>query len=424
MQKLTKQKYFYYIAFMLMASAYLPLVFNNLPPYIRSHHLWTIIWISSILIFNPSVLLSKTIGYLLIYGLFLFVATKTIWSSMDDWNYQMLYMEFYEIGTGISVIAYFIKSKDYLGLARITKWTIFYLFITSIMTIISSAIDPMYARNMVGLGVDTLETERIAILSFRRFGGGSYSTAGAFMSLFPIILYYYKNIKMSLISKRNLIILSILIFLALLGMQIFANILIAIAVGCIGLFGIEKMKQSILVLGLFFLIYITIPKDIVINSLNSMGDYFYDGSELNYKIKDFALFIELGGEIDANTGAGGRVERYPMLIETFIKSPILGCFFFSDEYGNGYKSEGGHLYWMNKLTITGIVGLFFFLLIIYNFFKKNIILFNSTYKLYYILASFSILSLGLMKAIAGRDTWYAFFILLPGLYYLPLLKNK
>jgi hypothetical protein len=102
----------------------------------------------------------------------------------------------------------------------------------------------------------------------------------------------------------------------------------------------------------------------------------------------------------------------------------LDVIFFSDESGNGYKPEGAHLHWMNKLTTNGIIGLIVFLLIPYNFIRNNLRLFDPTYKFYYILASLSILSYGLIKQLGGRDTWYAFFIILPGLYYLPLLKIK
>ena len=425
MQPITKQKYFYYIAFMLMATTFLPLVFNNLPPFIRSHHLWTIIWGISLLVFNPKIFLNKAMLYVLAYGFFLFLATETILSSIDDWNHTRLFFEFYEIAIGLSVITYFLQNKDYIRLAKITKWAIFFLFITAIMSIISSAINPMYARNIVGISSIEIESEREAILSFKRYGGGNYSTAAAFMCLFPVFIYYYKNIEISLISKKKLVVFSIIVFLALLSMQIFGNILIAVAFGVIAVFGMRKMKLSILVISLFLSILLIIPKEIYVKSLVSVGDYFIKDSDLNYKLRDLATFIETGGDIkDNSSGVGARAERYPILMETFVKSPVLGCYFLSDLSGNEYKGEGAHLHWMNKLTVTGIIGLIIFLLIPYKFIKNNLYQFNSTYKFYYILASISILCYGLIKQLGGRETWYTFFILLPGLYYLPLLKNR
>jgi len=423
MQNLTKQKYFYYIALMLMASTFLPLVFNNLPKGFRSHHLWTIIWGVSLLVSHPRIFFSKQMIYIYSYGLLLLIASQTIWRNMDYWNAKVLFNEFYQIAIGVSVVSYFFQSKDYLGLAKITKWSLIFLFITAIMTLVSAAIDPLYSRNMTSATLITDIYERETILSFKRFGGGGYSTAGAFMCLFPICIYYYKNKKIGNISQKQLIVFFGIIFLGLLGMQIFGNILIAVLGIIIALMGMKKMKQTIFIIGLFLTIIIVTPKKVYINSFLSISGLFKPNSDIGFKLNDMATFIETGASIDNTTAAAGRAERYPMLMETFVKSPLLGCYFLSDEYGNGYNAEGGHLHWMNKLTITGIIGMIIFLLIPYYFIKNSLRYFNSSYKFYYILASFSILCYGLIKVIAGRETWYAFLILLPGLYYLPLLMK-
>lgn len=410
---------------MLMASTYLPLIFNNLPPIIGSHHIWTIIWGISLLIFNPKIFLNKTIVYLLAYGLILFLAIETIWSNIDDWNHKRLLFEFYEITIGLSVAIYFLQSKDFISLAKIAKWSLIFLCITAIMSIISSIIDPMYTRDLTGLAAITDESERATILGYKQYGGGTYSTAGAFMCLFPILIYYYKNIKTSLISKKQIITISVILFLALLGMQIFGNILIATLFSIIAIFGMKKIRQSILVIVLFFSFTFIIPKVMYVKGLQSVSDYFEKKLELNYKINDLAIFIESDANIRDNTTATGkRIERYPILFKTFVKRPLAGCYFFSDKSGNGYNGEGAHLYWMNKLTITGIVGFVLFVFISYRFIKNNLGFFDSTYKFYYILASLSILCYGLIKVVGGRETWYAFFIILPGLYYIPLLRKS
>ena len=337
---------------MLMASTFLPLVFNNLPPLIRSHHLWTITWSISLLLFNPRIFINKIMVYLFVYGLFLFLATETIWSSIDDWNYKRLFMEFYEIAIGVSVITYFFQSKDYINLAKITKWSIVFLLITAIMSIISSSIDPMYARNLTGLAAVT-KAERESALSLQHYGGGTYSTAGAMMCLFPIFIYYYRNIKICLIPKIYIIIFSILVFFALLGMQIFGNIIIAIIFCIIALMGMKKIRQSILLIFLLFSVTLFIPRDLYINTSRSLSSLFSEDSELNSKFRDLALFFETSPHIKENSSdLGKRIERYPMLIKTFNKSPLFGCYFFTDETGNEYNLDGAHLHCMNKLTVT------------------------------------------------------------------------
>lgn len=406
---------------MLMASTFLPIVFNNLPPYLGSHHLWTILWILSLLIFSPKVLLNRQIAYLILYGLLLLIALETIWATMDQWNRTTLIKEFYQIFIGFSVFIYFSHHKDYINLARIAKWSIIFLTITAIMSIVSSIIDPMYARNLTGLLDISSEKERAIVLSYQKYGGGNYSTAGAFMSLFPLLVYYYKNNSFSLYSKKTIFLLSIIFFLALIGIKIFGNILIAILFGILALSGMKKMRYTIMIISSVIFLAIIIPKETYGKILHETSEHFEKKSILNSKISDLAYFIENEQNIESNSGVSGRLARYPMLVKSFEKSPIFGCYLVQDSL---YKPAGAHLYWMNRLTIFGIVGFLIFMNIPLSFIKTNLKDFTSTYKFYYILASLAIISYGLMKAIAGRETWYTFFIILPGLYYLPLLHKS
>lgn len=411
---------------MLMATTFLPLVFNNLPPLIRSHHVWAIIWLLSLLVIQPKIFFSKSMLYVFFYGLLLFIATITIWPNVADWNKKIIFDEFYNILIGISVIAYFLQRPDYIGLAKITRWSLVFLFITAVMTITSSAIDPLYVRNITAISaVAETESQREAILSFKRFGGGNYSTAAAFMCCFPALIFYYKNIGESLLSKKAIIVVSAIIFLALLGMQIFTNIIIAFFFGTLALFRIKKVKHLFLIITLFVTIGVFIPQEVYVNTLYSTSNYFDTYSDINYKFKDLARFIDTGADIDdMRTGTGVRAIRYPILWESFQNNPLLGEFMLSNDSWKGYQEAGGHLYWMGKLATTGIVGLLIFLVIPYTFIKRQFQSFTTDYKYYYLLSSFTILSYGFFKAVGGRDTWYAFFIILPGMYYLPLLKNN
>ncbi len=437
MQRTAKHKYFEFIAFMLMASTFLPLLFNNLPPFVKSHHIWTVIWGISLITSYLKIFSNKTIKHVLVYGLIMIISMFTVWNQIDDWNFQLLINEFYNIFIGASVIAYFFESKDYFGLARITRWSIIFLFITAIMTIISSTIDPMYARNIVGMASVSNEAEIESILSLRYLGGGNYSTALSFMCLFPVFFYFYKNTGISIISKRMIIITSIVFFLALSGMQIFTNVLIAIVIIIISIIGIKKLKQSIMGISLLLFIIIFTPNEVFVNGINSIGGYFKEGSELNYKFTDLARFIEIGSKIeDKTTTVGLRGDRYFQLSESFFQSPLLGCYFLSENnnahgylnynlaYGKSVTQvEGTHLHWMNKLTVTGLFIFVVFFYILYSFLKNNINRFNSTYKFYYVISSLALLSYGLFKTFGGKEAWYTFFILLPGIYYLPLLKK-
>ena len=168
-----------------------------------------------------------------------------------------------------------------------------------------------------------------------------------------------------------------------------------------------------------------VPKSIYVDTMYIFANLFENSSELNYKFNDFATFIDTGAELDdPSTGSGGRAARYPELLNTFIENPLLGIYFLSDINSSSYEGAGAHLHWMNKLTVTGVIGFLLFIRIPYYHLKRYLRFYDDEYRFYFILASLAILSYGLIKAISGRDAWYVLFIVLPGLYYLPLLKKS
>jgi len=246
------------------------------------------------------------------------------------------------------------------------------------------------------------------------------------MALLPLLIYYFKQPSLFFISKKWVILLLILIVgIAVLRMQLFANIMLALFTGIIAMVSAKNRLRTIIVISIIGGVIVLIPTKNHVNTLNKLADSMNEYEETSFKIKEFAYYLERGGEVKTSKNAvAGRVERYPMLLEVFSKSPIMGCFFQSDALGNGYRQEAAHIYWMNKLTITGIVGFIFFLSIIITFVyraRKNI---EGSYSYYYLLAIFSILLYGIFKNIGGRETWYFFFVILPGIYYLPLLNKK
>lgn len=409
---------------MLMASALFPLLFNNLPPIIRSHHIWTILWFASVLTLSPRILFKKPMNLVWFYGIFLVVSLLAFNKRMDDWNKKLLIDEFYQIAVAISVISYFNYTKEYKSLAIIIKWSLIFSFITVIMSFVSATIDPMYARNIVGATSIGTEEDRELVMSFKKYGGGGYSSAIAFIGLISLLLYYYKNRYLLPINRTYILLFIISLYIALISMQIFTNLLLSLIVLLFSVVSTERRKNAILLTSLVAIIFFLMPNYIYVDGLRVAANLFKDHSELNYKFNDLARFIETGASVDQSTGAGGRVERYPMLWNSFIHSPIMGCYYLNDSGGYGYGSEGGHLYWMNKITVTGLVGLLIFGLMVYNVVKTQLKYVKTDYRYYYLLAVIFMLGYGIFKSVAGREMWYTLFILLPGIYYLPLLRKR
>lgn len=418
---LTKKKYFYLISVILTASYFLPLLFNNLPSVLSSHVPWAIIWILSLVVFSPRVFLTKLMILVFIYGLFLGFGIFTFWRDMDLWNQRFLFTEFYHLSIGASVISYYFVSRDFFSLSKLARWAAIFILITAIMSIISSTIDPEYARNIIGVSAIENFFKVDEIMSMKKYGGGGYGTAIAFMSVLPLFVYFYKHITP---SNKIFIFYLLIVIIALFSMQIFANIIIGLLLVFFSFIGLNRFKKSLIFFMLIIGISYTIPKQYFINSLYKIGNMFNTYEELRYKFTDFAKFLETGAEIeDPSTGTGGRAQRLPELIISFSNNPVWGCYFFNKD-GNGYNPLGAHLYWANKLTTTGLVGFFIYISIIIYFVRKLHSIVNKNVRYYYLLSSIGYLSYGLIKNLSSKGAWFAFFVIIPSFLFLPYIIKE
>ncbi len=418
-----KKSILFVILFMILITAFFPLVSNFMPSGFK-HSFWLLIWFAYILIFYPNLLANKLIILCIAYLIFLFLSLNTYWINMIDREKERLISESIHIFSAITIVSFFHYTKDYVSLAKLSLLVLVFLFITALLTIYSASIDPLFVRNITSSKSEYSQIEETTIHFFRNLGGANYAISGVFMTLFSIIVYYYKN--NNLFSNRKyIVIFGIIIFIALLMTQLFANLFIAILVFITSAFGAKKLKKSIIIIIIFFTISQIIPNKVYINTFIALSDVFKNQKEISFKFRDVAQYMEFGGSLNQETTATGiRAKRFPMLMESYIQSPLLGCFYQESEFGRGYYLYGYHIHWANKLTTTGIIGTLFFLYILYTFIIKSLKYFNESYKFIFLIFVSSIFVYGIFKTIAGREFWYSFFILSTGFYYLPLLKNK
>jgi hypothetical protein len=97
---------------MVIITTFLPVVSNNLPPIIRSFHLWMALFTISIIAIYPRVLLQKRILYTIILAIcFLFILPHIFWPAIKEWNYSSLKFELYYIISAMLVFGYFVSAK-------------------------------------------------------------------------------------------------------------------------------------------------------------------------------------------------------------------------------------------------------------------------------------------------------------------------
>ena len=396
---------------MLLFSTFFYLLFINLPPIIGSHHLWTIIWFLSIIFLYPKIFKNKLFILLLIYGFFIvLILLNTLWANIDPWNKKQIINEFYVFSVAISVLTYFRLEQDYEGFALIIKWTLLFIFVSAIMSIITAYINPLYARDLTGISAFS-ESERVKILGYTKYGGGNYSFASALVCLFPMLIYLYKSNDNSIFKKYQILLMGIIFFYALIKMQIVANILVAFIIIILSLLGRKSLKKSIGIYIILLILIVVIPSHIYAELFYNVANIFDTNSEIYFKLNEMGTFFITGGTVE-NNAISGRYARYPLLMQSFLSNPLWGG-----------KEWNGHLFWMNKLAVYGLLGTLPFIYIIYYYVKKNIKYFDDEFSFYFLLSIFSIIGLGLMKALMGRELWYTFFIILPGFYYLQYLKQ-
>ncbi len=408
-----KKKIVYYIFLITIASTSLYVVFKNIPPVIGSFRFfWGPFTLFTILLFNPQTYFKKPLSWIILYGVLVVVILQNILWQYSDYNH---YEELYSLSVFTAIITFLIINRNYVIWASLSKMAFVFIVITIIGTNIALSIDPLVVRNSAG---DSFTSIQISLAKLT--GAAGYGYAQAFVLLIPILVYHIKFRKQLIFKRRILIIILIAIFITLVRAQVFANVLAALATLILSLFGAKRARKSFLSISLITIILIAIPLSIYADLLYLAGSYFEPSSVIHQKIIDLAMFIQ-NPEFTDTTGAGHRIERYPMLFEAFSASPIFGNASYSSTFD---IKSGFHIYWMYLLTQWGILGFLFFIFILYQLYKKIRSLFDDGFGFYYFLSTTAFILLGLMKNIAGREPYLMLIIIIPGFYFLELLKDK
>jgi len=418
---LSQKNLFRILSFFLIISTILFVVSRNiLSPFGSFRFLYAPLWLLVVTLYKPQIYNQKPVQVLVLYGLLsILVLQHTLWSYMSDWYQIMIIEEFYALIVAVTLMAYYYVSKDYRGWALLGKWSLVFIVITGVMTVIATSIMPLLSRQSAA-GFEGLPKMRAL---YDITGCGGYGFGQAITLLFPILIYNIKFKRQSTVSRRIFILLIIFLFYVVLRIQVFANIITASVAIIVSLLGVRRIKTSIALIVMVLIFAYIVPLQFYAAVLTSASKFFDKGSENYYKLNDMASFVE-NPNLNRSTSAGGRVDRYPLLLKAFIKSPLLGDASYNSIY-DYQLNVGGHLHWMSRLTVWGIFGFLFYLFMLGTIFKKILSLFDKQFGFYYTLSIFAFIIMGFMKTITGREGWMVLFVIIPGLYFLPLIsKNK
>lgn len=387
---------------------FLPLIRNYTRFGLGDSRYWGVLLILTIFFFSPRTFSNKHLLYVIVYLIYFFLFTHTFWYNIDYWNLGFVREEILNIIAPIVLLTYFYQMKDYSSYVSLVKWALIFIFITTLLTIYTTTIDPRYVRMVTAGAYSSAQLEKI-----RAYGGGGYSFVSILLFLLPILVYFIRESK-TIQMRIVLIFFSILSYAAILLSQIFANLIIATLVLILSIGGTKHIKRSFIYVSIIFLIIILIPPIYLSDLFGWIATFFSTDSVTYAKLIDLSSYLQFD-RYSAETQVEFRFERYPMLFEAFMNSPLVGQY----NYGETKKIiEGGHLYWMNRLAVYGIINFIFFISIFYIFIKKTLKMIDREYTFYYLLSLFAGLGYGFIKNIIGQDFHFMLFFILPGFYYM------
>ena len=330
-----------------MGTMFLPIVFSNIPGFFGKTYFAGFIWIILISVFHKKIVLSKNNLVFIFYFLILYLGSKTIWfgrimgggiSVTPSW----IFRDIFGALISIQLYSYFVKTKDYKGLALVTKITLIFIVITAGTSIIGLLEYPEATRVMAS------SYSEIDDSIFLKQGIGNYNFFGSFIFLFPVIVYSLKK-KIFNVSNK-LIYLGILILFVSLVLANFTTALMLSIAFFLYSFFINKRKMFLSL----FLALILILSFFVLNGLISEMFYFTAkmtsnsniSGDLQNKLIEIGRLIEFL-EYDKTSNLGGRVLLSLKSIDKFLENPIIG---------GGWG--GGHSTWLDRLGFFWFIGFF------------------------------------------------------------------
>ena len=264
------------------------------------------------------------IGYYLLTG---FTSPDPIFL----WGYKALLFVMPVI-LGVYLIYY---SQDELdGLKKIT---IAGFFVTVITTILGVIQNPNAARYLAT--VDQASDEMNVLFGWNNVGG--YTFVYTVVLLYPLIIYCYKQKKISLI-------LAIVFSLSVVALAVFTEyataLLLVILSTALYFVKRELRTRDLLILGIVMIIMIVIFGESISSFLQFLG------GALNSSTLNDRLLALSGGVTGIEQSDDNRIRLYREAIELFLKHPITGTM-FGDK-----KGLGSHSQILITLAQHGIIG--------------------------------------------------------------------
>lgn len=391
MKASSQQTFFRILAILTMGQTLLPIVFENIFFPLSSKYFYLLAWVASTLLFYPKIYSrGKILTYYFFIAIYLFMSTIGLYNLSFFWFQR--YLE--PILFAVIIIDYFIISKDLSGLKVVLRLSLIFIAITTITSIIGLQQNPLVSRDMSGKALDVAEVQY-----YQSRGIAGYGFFYGIAFILPLIVHIIKKTQNAK-KKYLLIILSALILWGIIEAQFATAFLVSLVGSSIVLFSNLKNLKVLWRLAFISFILILVPSFVYSGIIFWFADILPEGL-LHSRIVDLGQTFEQGFDA-AETHTGARAERVPILINSFLQSPI---------YGGGVNFY--HNFWLDILSQFGLIGIIPWVFLLKVNIKENMKYMTKDYKLLYLLVMVLFIAIGFVKGMGQKVLMIFIFFIIP-----------
>lgn len=400
-----------------MAVLFLPIVINNIPPPINkitgTTMLLGVYWLLLVFAFHPKILFSKFLKIIYISVLVFYIGSLTIWDKIiysSAISFKWILLDYFGAFLSIVMYLYFIKSRDYKGIAIVSLSGLIFILITSITSIISLNFYPDAVRQLSSGSAGQND------VLYGKMGIAGYTYWTSIVYLFPILVYFIKDKYFKTSQKWIVLLFMIIIFFSLIKSQITTALVLAMFFTIFSFLNRKNLRTSSLILITFTILAMFMLNNYIANFFYYISD-ITNSELLKLRLFDVGRVFEIQ---DYSTVSGetyfsqSRLSRISISFENFLMNPLFGG-------GN----SGGHSTWIDKLGVFGIIGLIPWLVIFKQQVKLNLTILDEYFKPFYLLSIISCVLLGILTTTANSThSGVIIFFVVPGLFFSRYLLQK
>ena len=391
-------------AILLMMRYYLPIVPANIKMYsLFGIDMFAWLWIMALIIFGWKRVFSVPYLYLYFFALVYIGFTNIFWFDLMNYELSKAFrLDVYGLFISISIYDYFISAKDFKGLSIVIVSALVFIGLSLMIDISVYFATGLSSRAIWSVYI-TLGKKPGGALS--RLGNLGLTYYYGISFIIPILVAAIKVPQRKFRESLAIIVLLSILLLSLAIAEYVTALLIGVLGFILSFLGLKRLKTSLIVLTILIIVLYFAPKA----SMGHAVDYLSSivrGDTVESRLDDLSLTTEQGLWA-SDTHTGRRAARIPFLIQSFLKSPFLG---------GGPTTE--HSYFLDRLSMFGIMGLLPWLLLIRFQFMRNYRAFNDSFKFHYLLCLLAYITMGITKGIPGIYNSLSMFLLIPGTYYL------